>query len=487
MSDERCERDIREALLADDPGAVPNRLRTRIGAIPDAAPRGTSRPFRVIGLMAAAAVVIVAVAIAGMSHRGETVGPPASASPAGPQPSATSAGSGAPGPTASPGAVPTTPPLPVTAAGPFTVEPSMVQALPAGVFAVRDGRAYTLTAAADGTTLSEVELATGRASTLVRLTNGHQISSPTLTADAVVWLEHWYAGPMASCVDVTPCNPYAGEPILWAVNAVRLADGRTTELASGANSRVSLAGDYTPSSPQPPAIDADGDRVAYVVENLRVSGSPEASQVIVRTISTGEIVRQVDTSGYVAQVGLAGQVLFYREAQDVSGPGTADVVNATLIVAPSDAQAPRKVDDHVGDAVVGNGGIGGDTRIAWAREGATGSGVYVAPVDTLVASRIQDPPGLGSHGGTGGWRFGLAIEAGGLGWITEVAAADGTWSSAIALCRPGGTVGSLVLGTGEPGAIFSGDGMLIWTGAGSAASRSVAGGVLLDAVWARGG
>jgi hypothetical protein len=484
VSDERFEREIRDALVEDEPGAAPSRLWTRVAAIPDEAPRRDARPMRAIGLLAAAAVVIAAVAIAGLSQRGETVGPPASPSPSGAAPSA-SAPAVSPSASASPVAVSATPAAPTTAAGPFTVDPSMVQALPAGVFALRDGRAYTLTGAAGGTTVSEVELATGRSSTLVRLANGHRIASPVLTTDAIVWLETWYGKPPIDCKGLTPCNPYANQPILWAINAVRLADNRTTQLASGSNSRVSFDG-QTPSA-QPPAIAADGDRVAYAIDILRVAGAPEASLVIVRTISTGAVVRQVNTSGYVAQVGLAGEALFYREAQDVGGPGTVVVSDATLMVARSDAEAPRRVGDHVSDAVIGNGGIGGDTRVAWAREGATGSGVSVAPVDTLVATPIQDPDGLGSQGGTGGGRFGLAIEAGGLGWITQIAAADGSWSSVIALCRPGGNRGNLVVGTGEPDAILSGDGMLIWSGPGSASGTSGAGGVLLDTIWSRGG
>ena len=68
MSDERFDDAIREALLADDPGAVPARLRSRMAMIPnETAGQTVSNPWRdrfsryalPAGVLAAAAVIVI--------------------------------------------------------------------------------------------------------------------------------------------------------------------------------------------------------------------------------------------------------------------------------------------------------------------------------------------------------------------------------------------------------------------------------------------
>jgi hypothetical protein len=109
MNDERLERELRAALLEDDPGPVGSGLRARIAAVPDDAalrPRLVRSP-RVSRLMASAAavaalVLVGATLVIGLGARRTAVGPAPSVLPSvvpiSPAPSAVPSGSPAPTP-----------------------------------------------------------------------------------------------------------------------------------------------------------------------------------------------------------------------------------------------------------------------------------------------------------------------------------------------------------------------------------------------------
>ncbi|HEY5434774.1 MAG TPA: hypothetical protein VIK13_06045, partial [Candidatus Limnocylindrales bacterium] len=89
MNDERLEREVRAALLEDDPGPVRSGLRARIAAVPDdaALPHGLGRSPRVSRLMASAAavaavVLVSATLVIGLGARRTSVGPAPSVLPA---------------------------------------------------------------------------------------------------------------------------------------------------------------------------------------------------------------------------------------------------------------------------------------------------------------------------------------------------------------------------------------------------------------------
>lgn len=89
MNDEQLERELRRALLRDDPGPVRDELRTRVAAIPDDVPRrrelmrspGVSRLL--VSAAAVAAVAVIGGTLLGLvGLRSTIVGPALSASPA---------------------------------------------------------------------------------------------------------------------------------------------------------------------------------------------------------------------------------------------------------------------------------------------------------------------------------------------------------------------------------------------------------------------
>ncbi len=114
MNDERLERELRDALLRDDPGPLPQSLRARVAAIPDEVPPGgsprRSRRSRLLAALAAAAAVMLvgAVIVVGIGVHTATIGPAPSRSPGPTAPASVYPG---------PAVVPAPPPGGVTDAG----------------------------------------------------------------------------------------------------------------------------------------------------------------------------------------------------------------------------------------------------------------------------------------------------------------------------------------------------------------------------------
>ena len=119
MNDERLERELRDALLLDEPGPVSDGLRARLSTVPDEAPLRLGRmrsPYasRLLASIAAVAAVIVvgATILIAVGLRGTTVGPTPSV-PA-------SLGSTSPAPSARPSPVAPSASVPVAVAGEWT-------------------------------------------------------------------------------------------------------------------------------------------------------------------------------------------------------------------------------------------------------------------------------------------------------------------------------------------------------------------------------
>jgi hypothetical protein len=358
--------------------------------------------------------------------------------------------------------------------GPIAVAPEDIKALPAGVFAIRNSKAYTLTSDPSLRTpavIAFVDIGIGLPTTIATLPVGHTADTVALGANSVVWMDSWYAKPPTNCGGAVPCNPYAGQPVLWRVAAVPLAGGAETTLATGTSSRTSIMGEAA--APHAAVLAADGDRVAYA-EDAPTKAAPEASRIVVRSISTGAIVRQIDTTGYIELLRLSGTAIAYGEAFDIAGPGTITWRDATLMVARTDTETPAKVDDHVSDVAIGDG------RIAWARADAMDYTTWTASLDSLQPTKVAGPTtdvppnqiGLSSQ---------VVIVGEGVAWIVQVPDKTGAFTSTVALWRPGEPRARLVTGIAGDDTILTGDGLLAWdpfTG-----TVGSAGGVPLAKLW----
>ena len=470
MSDHRLDDAIRDALLTDDPGKVPGRLRARMAMIPGETARQASAGWRgrlatfALPAVVMAAVTVIAVVFGGIALRGQqTATAVPSVAPSAPQGSAPASvpsmvASTTPSADASshPSPSATTPTSAPT--GPITIDPSLVMALQPGTFAVRDNVAYRFNRiGVSGWATLSMDSPAGSSTTtnLVELKNGHDIASYALTDAGIVWMETWYTGKAIDCSNRTPCAPHEYQPISWALNLTTPDGATTTKLDGGVVSRTSVEGQLA--SPLPPEMAAQGSRVAYAVPRLNVPGEPEASTIIVRSLPGGDVVRTMDTHGYVAQLGVFGQALIYREAPDTAGAGTVDVSLAWLFEVASDTAIPQTIDSSVADASIGDGGVPGNVRIAWTRDPAGHPGFFwIDPGGSSPAS-VQASDGSQSAGRP-------VVVGDGFAWLVQVPGAAGAWSSAVDVWRPGWGQALVVDTLGSPESISASGDMLLVSG-----------------------
>lgn len=479
MSDERFDDAIREALLADDPGTVPTRLRTRMAMIPDeAAGQSAASPWRErfaryavpMGVLAAAAIIVVV--FGGIALRGPQVASvmpslPIASPSAEPSavpsaaPSDTPVGSDQPSAPPSPSATPAQSPVPTATAqpsggttGPVAIDKAKVVALTEGTFAIKGDLAYHFgrSDTVSDPLIGSIGLADStKGGMLVRLQNGHDISAYAVTDKGVVWLETWYTDAAIDCTNQVPCSPHGGQPVSWKLN-VTTADGKTTKLDSGVVSRLSVEGEG--STPLPPEIAAQGNRVAYAVPRT-VSGQPQASRIIVRSLTDGSVIRTIDTSGYVGQVGIFGETVIYRRAVDTSGPS--DPSNAYLNIAVDDAAKPQTIDGNVAQASIGDGGTGGPVRIAWTPGYGSTPGLRWAALANLqihVVDAISDAQ----------TSFDPVIVGDGYAWLGYLDHGDGSSDLQVQAWRPGWAAARAVPDLSSPERLFSSDGWLLSSG-----------------------
>jgi hypothetical protein len=461
VSDERLDDAIRDALLADDPGAVPVRLRARMTTIPDeAGGRRAASPWRqrlvTFALPSAilAAAVVVAMVFGGLAIRGQQA---ASVAPSTvPSPAPTSVMSTQPSGAPSPSSLATPAPSAVRAepSGPITFQAGQVLALLPGTFAIRDGAAYqfNLIGQKGWPTISVNDPAGTQSVTyLVELKNGHDIASYALTDAGIVWIETWYTDKAITC-NGTGCSPHMGQPVSWALNLTSFS-GATAKLDSGVVSRTSVGGEA--SGPLPPEIAAQGGRVAYAVPRSNVQGMPEASQILVRSLPDGTLVRKIDTDGFVAQLGLFGQAIVYRDALNMTGDTVVDPGDTTLYMTTSDPETPTAVAEHVSTLAMGDGGSG-PVRLAWTTSRPDDGAVHVAALDGSAPAAIS-PATPGQVNG-----FGPAVLGAGVVWTVQQQDSAGAWSGVVEGWRPGWANAHELASLGSPDAIgATGDQLLV--------------------------
>lgn len=386
MSDERFDDAIREALLADDPGGVPVRLRARMASIP-----GAEHPPRAVPLWrrrrawAAAPALGLAILLGAVALRGAPVavnGP--SITPVSPTAPLGSAAASA-RPSATPWAAPVQ--LPAIA-----LDPKAVTEVLEGGFGLRGRLQYLLRLSDTVSWPSIVQVDPSKLSDdpafwvrLAGFQNEHAIVSPQVTDAGIVWLETWYTQPEIDCTGLTGCGPHAAQPISWSLHLTTFA-GQTTQLDHGVDTGWQYDG--VGSSATAPAIAAAGNRVAYAVPRRNVPGHADASTIIVRSLPEGRIVRRLDRDGYVPQVGVWGQALMFREAMGGPQPESADPTAATLYVSPGEGDDPLGVDQNVAAATIGDGGVPGDDRIAWVSNQQGATWVAIANVDGTVPTMV---------------------------------------------------------------------------------------------------
>ena len=452
MSDERLDETIRDALLVDDPGAVPVRLRARMAMIPDesaAPPRDRRRVRLALPAAVLAMATVLAIVFGSLALRGQLG--LTSVSSARPSVSPASIGSSGPAPTASP--IPGTP----AATGSITIDPTQLVGLADGTFALQGTRTFRrwMTDTVSDPLLGWIDMSNSSdARTLVVLTNGHDIASQALTNAGIVWVETWYPEPPITCQG-TGCSEHQGQPIAWALNLTTLA-GKTTRLDSGVISRIDVGGEGA--SALAPAMAAQGDRVAYAVPRSRVTGGPEASWIRIRSLADGAVVNTIDTAGYVAQLGILGSTLFYREALGDGLHSGVDPFDSTLYLVGGDGSGvPAELGQHVAAATIGEGGTG-DVRIAWTTSLPDDGAIHVSGGDG--SGVVAVPPASARMTGA----FQPTIIGDGLVWMVWDQNGSGASTGTVLAWRPAWAAPRVVIDLGSPDLILASDGKLLFSG-----------------------
>jgi hypothetical protein len=343
--------------------------------------------------------------------------------------------------------------------GPITIDTKLVTGLQPGTFAVRDNVAYQFNRiGVSGWATLSVNSPAGSDSVrnVVQLKNGHDIVSSALTDAGIAWMETWYTQKAIDCAGRVPCTPHEYQPVSWALNLTTLDGKTTTRLDTGVVSRTSVGGEVA--GPLPPEMAAQGGRVAYAVPRPNVQGLPEASQILVRSLPDGSLVRKIDTDGYIAQLGLLGQAIVFRDALDVSPGGGVDQWDATLYATASDVQPPTTLASHVAGVAIGDGGVVGAIRVAWAPNDQNSATVDVGDLSGGTPTVVK------ATAGTSGPASHLAIVGDGVVWIAQTQDSAGVWSSVVNAWHVGWARGREVPSLGSPDTISASADTLLFGG-----------------------
>ena len=184
-----------------------------------------------------------------------------------------------------------------------------------------------------------------------------------MSGNNVVWLSGYFEG---------STDPHCYGPLHWRINVFDIATGATQVIAAGVSKRMSGC------SVWPPPVAIDGDLVAYAVEDPSAS-EPEASTVIVRSITTDEVVRTIESSDVVEDVDIdVGDVAF------VAGSYTPDAQNYWYVLADRQLMlstvsnpTPVLVARDLDDVSFSNG------RLAWLQ-------TPISPADHVMTTTVAD-------------------------------------------------------------------------------------------------
>ena len=220
---------------------------------------------------------------------------------------------------------------------------------------------------ADRNNLVVADLSTGRYRAFATApTHGAQIVAAT--ASRAFALETWHPQASSSTGQVPGCAG-AGTPLSWRLWAVDIATGSRELLDSGNNRRIAYGGECA--DVNPPAVAANGNRVAYTQEAASPA-FPFATRIVVLLLTTGATVRSIVAPGFVMDLGMSGHAIAYRDCEVPAGPDAIDQIDCAATVVADDRSGPQRVDAHADALAIGAG------RLAWHRDrraagGADGS------------------------------------------------------------------------------------------------------------------
>ncbi|HTC85995.1 MAG TPA: hypothetical protein VK656_04795 [Candidatus Acidoferrum sp.] len=372
------------------------------------------------------------------------------------------------GQSASPIASATTSPTPATsprtATGLVTFPASAVRSASVDAWTALGSRVFSFDGPKQTSArrISMTDLATGTSTFIAKTHAGHMVEAEAATTDRIVWLETWrdHPGPpttaVPGCVDV-------GKPLRWQIYAAEIATGVESVVAAGTDVRTAVGGECA--DVDRPLLAADGDRVAYTLEEPS-KAHPLANQIVVRSLTDGVSIRTIDTAGLAEDLRISGQVVAYRDnVPPDPSVDTVDPFDGRLMLALSDGQAPTRVDDHTSDVGLSAG------RIAWTRTDANDGSVWTEPLSASAPTKLTLVPVPGFKPDTA-TEISVADDA--VAWTS-----NGTDDQDVGISRPAiwttaGVGPGLLEGVELIDVMALGGGWLVWSSGGAHAIQVVA-------------
>ena len=228
-----------------------------------------------------------------------------------------------------------------------------------------------------GRSIFLVDLATGSESVIATAANGDAAWMPDISGQRVIWLELRYQGRFTFTGGIT-----------WRLMGLDLATKTVHEIDHGVDHRLEGP------SAVPPTIQADGDTVAYSVEDPG-PGRPFGWKIVLRSWTTGRIVRTIQTARSIHSLALDGGNVAYSE-------GLVDTTlsfkySTRLMLSTAAHPAPREVAPDAFEVAMDGG------RLAWtddrtASQGRIGTAedprTYTASIGDLTPVPVSALPDL---------------------------------------------------------------------------------------------
>jgi len=228
-----------------------------------------------------------------------------------------------------------------------------------------------------GRSIYLVDLAAGTTSALREAPEGFRAWIPAISGRRVAWIEWHYEG---------PDNSGALE---WHIIATDIDGASTWTVASGVQRRAGAS-----FGAAWPALDLDGDRLAYAIEDP--ARAPSGWKILVVSVPGGIVERVIPTDLPVYDLALDRADVAWTEGR--TDPGIGFTYDTRLMVSAAAQPAPREIARNAFEVAFGDG------RLAWSQDAPTrvtgaaeGTRIWTASPPDFRAEPASPEPGHGTE------------------------------------------------------------------------------------------
>jgi len=229
---------------------------------------------------------------------------------------------------------------------------------------------------AAGRSIYLVDLANATMRTLTDAPSGYTVWAPAISGSVVAWLEWHYEGQS----DTGACD--------WRIRVEDVsASGLARTVASGVQRRAG-----TGFGASWPALDLDGDRVVYAIEDP--SAAPDGWQIIVRTLA-GDVLKTIHVPEPVYDLAASDGAIAWTEGR--TDPKLGYTTATHLFVAQGSATTGTELASDAYEVALDAG------RLVWTKDSPGGQGAAIGTrmwstsLDSLAPMAVSPPPGQGTE------------------------------------------------------------------------------------------